>query len=146
MIVAMILAAWMAGCASTRPELRVGAVPSDFALELRVAADDQRPGALYIVEPDRVLRAATGPDVTRQMYPAPTRLLTPGEMERVYNLLVETQIVEKSPESTAPMGTTPLSLYVCAGGRRKVIAIGPAETLDLDPLVRELDRLAWVRP
>lgn len=136
----------IAGCSASRPELRVGSVPEDFALEMRIGPSDQRRGALYIVEPDRSMHAAVGRDLEEQFYPPQTRVLTSAEMERVYNLLAESGVLGRELEPDEATSSSPLSLYVSAGGRRAGVPVGEGELVDLDPLVRELDRLAWVRP
>ncbi|MCE7967413.1 MAG: hypothetical protein DYG94_01535 [Leptolyngbya sp. PLA3] len=103
---------------------------------------EQREGAVYIVEPDRTLRAAVGGDLSGPYYPPRTRTLTVAQMLRVYNLLVESGVLE----STAEANESPLDLYVSAGGRRRAVVVGTGERADLQPLVGELDRLAWVQP
>lgn len=118
-------------------------MPEDFALELRVHPTEQRRGAVFIVEPDRTLRAGVGGDLSGPYYPPQTRTLTVAQMLRVYNLLAESGVLESQAEQGT--GESPLDLYVSAGGRRRTVAVGPGERADLEPLVGELDRLAWVR-
>lgn len=119
-------------------------MPEDFALELRVHPTEQRQGAVYIVEPDRTLRAGVGGDLSGPSYPPRTRTLTNAQMQRVYNLLAESGVLDSTGEHGAR--ESPLDLYVSAAGRRRAVAVGLGEQADLQPLVGELDRLAWVRP
>lgn len=140
MLVSGVLAG---GCSAPSPVLSVGQVPEDFALELRVPPTEHRQGVVYIVEPNRTLRAAVGADLSGPYYPPATRTLTITQVRRVYNLLAESGVLESTIE--AGEGPVPMDLYVSAGGRRRAVAVGPGEQADLEPLVGELDRLAWVR-
>lgn len=135
----------LAGCAARQSPLQVGAPPEDFALELRVRPTADRPGVLYVLEPDRSLHAAVGGDLGQQFYPPQTRTLTPLQTERVYNLLAESGVLD-APRSTQPPTTHwPMDLYVSAGGRKGRIEPDEATARNLQPLVQELDRLAWVK-
>lgn len=145
MLLSILVSGLLAGgCSSPRPALSVGQVPEDFALELRLHPTEQHEGAVYIVEPNRTLRAAAGGNLSGPYYPPQTRTLTSTQMLRVYNLLAESGVLES--EAQAEESAAPLDLYVSAGGRRRGVPVGPDERADLEPLVSELDRLAWVRP
>lgn len=146
MRIACLIAGWLtlAGCAARQTPLQIGSPPEDFALELRVRPTTERPGALYILEPDRSLHAAIGGDLGPQFYPPQTRILTRLQTERVYNLLAESGVLGQ-PSADQPAATTaPFELYVSAGGRRGRVDVNGSAAADLEPLVQELDRLAWV--
>ena len=73
--------------------------PQDFALVLCVqgpedAADPIHRPALFIIEPDRTLRASTGAGATPDHYPAPTATLSIEQITRVYELTQAAGLLE----------------------------------------------------
>lgn len=133
----------LAACSAPKARLQVGSVPQDFALEVWIEPSQDRNGALFIVEPDRSIRAAVGHDLSGQVFPPRTRVLTRAEMVQVFNLLAESGILERSEQRSTAVA--PMRLYVSAQGRRTSVAVGEEQLRDLQPLVQTLDRLAWVR-
>ncbi len=86
--VAVLLAT---GCASDHTPhpraLTADGYPADFSFTLLV--DDAAGRRLFLVEPDRTLRAATGDGVHAGLYPPRTAVLTRGQMHELYALLGE---------------------------------------------------------
>lgn len=158
------------GCARDSQTSTLGSgleVPVDFALAVTVFAPasadrnsrvpvSRRP-ARYVLEPDRVLKASTGPGSDERTYPPRVRQLTREEFDRVWEMTRESNAL--SPEESAsvgspetfvpPRGRTCWLISTCAFGKRTSAALEPASASGADGagagrLVDELARLAWV--
>lgn len=70
------------GCAAPRAAVTPEGYPGDFSLTLLV--DDERGKRLFLVEPNRTLRAATGDGVHRELYPPRTAKLTHAQMAALW--------------------------------------------------------------
>jgi hypothetical protein len=157
--------------------------PEDFWLSVTVtgpvresmSAYDALPRALrparYVVEADRVLRAAVGPGASVESFPAETRRLTSDEVTQLYRLAGETglldadhpnlvgsvpvpKVIEK-PSSNAEMPEQdPRTMYIItlhAGGKRRTLLMeaSPRGTQDSRQAARVVDWLAnkaWMKP
>lgn len=136
---AILVSGFLCGCAAGPARLSQSPVPVDFSLEVRDYSPDA--GALYIVEPDRWFRAATGADPVVQIYPPATRQLTPEQMASLWRL------AEGMASSDADdAGSAWLSVHLTANGERATARLDPAADAEAAGLISELRRLAWVRP
>ncbi|MFN3168365.1 MAG: hypothetical protein ACE37H_15005 [Phycisphaeraceae bacterium] len=78
------------GCSSTTNH-DTETIPPDFSLVVNIQLPNKNwnripEGATVIVEPNGVLRAATGPGCTLKTYPEPTMKLTISQMHDIYRL------------------------------------------------------------
>jgi hypothetical protein len=81
----LLAAACLVACAPQAPDrITADGYPADFSLTLLV--DDADGRRLFLVEPDRTLRAATGGGVHAGLYPPRTAKLTRGQMRALYEL------------------------------------------------------------
>jgi hypothetical protein len=137
----------LGGCAAPAASLELGHPPEDFAFSLFVfptpETDQVFTPASYIVEPDRMLRVALGDASGEPEYPAPTRILTHTQFERLWNLALESGLLDLERADVEPEAYR--TWYVRQGQRRQA-SFGPGESTDLQPLIEELERLAWLRP
>lgn len=180
-VVALAAAAglvWLPGCASQRradyeSALASSRPPEDFWIGVtvfkapadtasRAAAYLKLPiplrPARYVVEADRVLRAAVGSGATVDTFPDQTRQLTEAEFDRVWNTLRAGSLVgdDQAGRVGAPPGLGALGdrteyiVEFSAGGDRRMLAIeaapnpGPGAE-DARRLVEELAGLAWMK-
>lgn len=157
-LVVLLLAAGGCRAPSTRelPESR----PADFALGLTVYTPDapaRRPGqraARYAVQPDGLLRAATGPGATVRVHPPLARRLTAAQRDELWNAVrdagfdhVPPALRLSSPEIfEPPSGRRVYLVEVTAGGQRRAVAMpeGEPETEPFIDLADLLARWSWV--
>lgn len=99
----------LAGC--TRPVLfESETYPPDFSLQVCVQAPplpglDERYGVAHVVQPDGMLRSATGPGCTLNTYPEPTCRLDAAQLQTLYDL---TRQLDFTPSPTPPTDTSGL--------------------------------------
>lgn len=134
----MLVSGMLCGCAATPVRLTASPVPPDFSIEVRDYEPDA--GALYIVEPDRWFRAATGAEPVTQTYPAATRLLSAEQMAALW------EAIEATGEDLGDDAGAWLVVDTTANGRRTRARLNPATDENAGRLIAELRRLAWVRP
>lgn len=139
-------------------------VPSDFSLGVTVfggtgtaarvqaqAVAARRP-ARYVLEPGRVLRAASGPDLNARTVPPIVRSLSPEQVADVYAIARSAGLLVPRHGATVPTpanysppagrtGGTTLISYT-SGGRQASLAL-PAGDAAVRPLVERLAALAW---
>ncbi len=135
----------LGGCATNSARVTDNPVPSDFSLEVREPAGPDRSGALFIVEPDRVFRAATGPTPDGNWYPPATRRLTPDQVSAVWLAIEALAGVETGSNEAAGVPMPPL-VFVSSwyDGGRWMWAADPASNSQLDTLLKTLRRYAWI--
>lgn len=158
----------LVGCASApkRP-VDLDHAPPDFALGVTVFSPageaseiDAQPRPLrparYIVEPDRVLRAAIGPGSSPAVYPRQTRRLDAHQADRLWLLVVESGMLESdaasridSVDTFLPARTrTVASISITCAGSTHHHAVrlpsGDEESQGVLTLVDQLADLAWI--
>lgn len=167
-----------AGCASQRQArfdaaMASEAPPPDFWISVavvkapadtgsRAAAYLRMPAARrparYIVEADRVLRAAVGSGSAEETFPTETRRLTQAEFDSIWNQLRRSPLTAAEHPARVGRAPTPSSVgaatvYVVsysAGGDRRTLAIevepnaGP-NAAEAGKLVEHLAGLAWMK-
>lgn len=167
----------LTGCTSARRANYAAAVaaerpPDDFWLSvtvLRAPADTAsraaaylrtpvatRP-ARYIVEADRILRAAVGSGATMETFPDETRQLTEAEFDGLWTTLRGSSLVREdhaamvgmAPSAASIGGKTMYVVAFSAGGDRRVLLIeaepAPGDgAADAGKLVEQLAALAWM--
>jgi hypothetical protein len=130
-----MLALLIPGCAGAPGRLTDSPVPPDFAL---VVLDwTHGSGALFIVEPDGVFRAATGAEPGVQRYPPATRRLSAGQMASVWE-------AASAVRDRAGTAGGPVAVELTAGGSRRSVRLDPAADAEAGALVGALRRLAWL--
>lgn len=157
---------YQAALASSRPPedfwlgVTVFKAPADTAS--RAAAYLKLPipirPARYVIEADRVLRAAVGSGATVETFPDQTRQLSEAEFDRLWETLRSSPLVSDDQPGLvgAPPGLGTLgdrTLYIVefsAGGTRRMVAIEAAPTPgpgadDAKKIVEELAALAWMK-
>ncbi len=138
----------LGGCAARPVVLELGKPAEDFAFSLIVLPIAIEPiqfkPAVYIVEPDRTLRVAVGEGVAELSYPAPARVLTHSEFARIWNLALESGLLDLE-RGLEEVETEAFRAWYARHGMRRQVSFGPYEAADLQPLFEELERLAWLR-
>ncbi|MBX9640536.1 MAG: hypothetical protein K2X97_12625 [Mycobacteriaceae bacterium] len=145
--------------------------PADFSLAVSVISPQglrtrnllpHQRAARYIVEPDWVLRAAVGRELSRVTWMSPggadrtlpgfTRQLSQGQMERLWSAVGSSGVLGSehptgdSPASLSPPRDRLVYIVSCtAGGRRSWAVLDElaGNTDAAEPLVRELAGLAF---
>ena len=155
-LLALSLGACRAPGAREAPEAR----PADFALGLTVYTPDapaRRPGqraARYAVQPDGLLRTATGPGATVRVHPPLARRLTAAQRDELWDAVraagfdrVPPALRVSSPETfEPPSGRRVYLVEVTAGGQRRAVAMpeGEPETEPFIDLADMLARWSWM--
>lgn len=150
-----VLAFFSPGCATTAPIVAFAqpSPPEDFWLSVTVQGPQRATGyamlarsdrpARYVVEADRVLRAAVGPGASENRFPPQTRTLSDEQFARVWRVLRESSIVRDQSATmvstmptldTAPTGTSIIISYV-ANGLHEAHVIPLSETPSESPTV-----------
>lgn len=140
----ILLVTALGGCSVGSARLTTTSVPPDFTLEVRDATGE---GALFIVEPDRWFRAATGAIPDGYFYPPATRLLTPEQMESLWRAVEASGVLDAKPgiEDVETAGS-PVRVYVQVNHQRTVAAPDLTTDAGAAMLLEELRELAWIRP
>jgi hypothetical protein len=144
-----LLAAALLGCSSSPARLSDSAVPADFTLEVRDSTGD---GELFIIEPDRWFRAATGARPDGYFYPPATRLLTPEQMAAVWAAVQASGVLENRGRLTEPtqmdqvVSISPVRIDVQVNHKRTILGVDPAADSRAAALLDELRQLAWITP
>ncbi len=124
--VAMVLTMLvLGGCASSDRPIRAAAYPPDFSLLVHVphaAAAGQR-GRLYMVGPDRRLRAASGPGATPDRRPPVTAQLSRRQMQQVWRQVEPIELIESNDAAAVRLTVT------AHGDRRRGASSSRPETL-----------------
>ncbi len=166
-LIAAVLLIIIAGCAAPAPHgAGPDAAPPDFALVFTVTPADAggpaepadaaggdplaRP-AQHILTPHRVLRVAFGTGVHPGLYPPATATLTPGQVNRLWQIIREhdltTPPAPTSPPAPAPESDAPSwTLQITAGGRWTRYTIPPSASPGAEQLLRELVQLRGGSP
>lgn len=153
------------GCTNGRtPDDLIGVdpnrTPARFAVSLTImgtASDDPvlRP-ARYIVEADGTLRAGVGPAATPKDYPPIIRRLDERQFAGLWSLVDRSRIMLDpdparigNPETEERrFGRTSAVVWARTGGRTRAgryeLVPPDPDAARVEPLVRELARLAWV--
>lgn len=141
------------GCASQKP-LPEGSAPSDFCLVICVHTNtkletEEAYGATFILEPDNMLRAATGPGCTLETYPDPTIQLSRTDVQKVYDLTRELDFNQR-PKNTSHGSFIHIQVVVVANGQKKQVTVsynmdefqlGPGEPEPIAKAIRLVDLL-----
>jgi len=171
--VAVLVIGALVGCGAgvgAVPDQSAGpqTVPSDLAIGVTVFSPETDPAriqflerwarpARYIVEPDGVLRAATGPGVTTRVFPPRLRELNPAQMSRLWRLAREVGLTRDGhPDAIVSADTfepsyreTEAVISVIARGELRVAAIAldstTPEASAARALVDRLAELSWIR-
>lgn len=126
--------------------------PADFALAVTVMGEEGTTGwvlepARFVIEPDGVLRAATGAGVGPTVYPPRTRRLTDLQVREIHNIVTR-QGLDRGLGGKAfrlgdvqPIGAWVL-IEVTAHEQRRSTIYRPADERRVIELVRHLRRLA----
>lgn len=144
----LLLALTLVGCAPRARDLTLNNPPADFAFALTLleppAPNETEPAepVLFILEPDRWLRVATGPGVAQPRYPLATRRLSHAQFTRLWNLTLESGFTDQPPHESGSV--QPVHLWLTAAGVRHELAFDQSQPPDLLPLIDELHRLAWL--
>jgi hypothetical protein len=107
--------------------------------------------ARYVVEADRILRAATGSGASEVTFPDQTRQLSDAQFDHLWETLRASSLVK--PDNPALVGSAPptptmldKTIYIvsfAAAGNRRTLAFDDAA--EAQPLIDELAKLAWVQ-
>lgn len=116
-----------------------------------------RPGR-YVLESDRILRAAIGPAAHDAAFPPQTRRLTQAEVADIWTAVRSSDVLmtgHPNSSSTAPhpdtvLGQTVYVITTSANGRRQTVVIPveptPGPMADRTrPLIEKVASLAWVK-
>lgn len=173
-IASIALAAALSACSST-PRHSDGSTgspapvagtdyPADFSLSVTVMTrgretDDSgrdlsfgrdladRPGR-YIVEPDGLLRAATGAGATTRVYPPRTKYLTDRQMADLWKKLEwmrpDLQIGDPGEDSPVRTDASTAIIHISANGRKTTRVANLEEDEWAKSLVRTLGEHAWL--
>jgi hypothetical protein len=145
----ILLTGLLIGCSASPARLSDSTVPADFTLEVRDSTGD---GELFIIEPDRWFRAATGATPDGYFYPPATRLLTPKQMEAVWAAVQASGVIENRGRSTEPtqvdqeVSQSPVRIDVQVNHKRTIVGVDPAADSRAAALLDELRQLAWITP
>ena len=135
----LVSLAVLCGCAADdAPPLRNQTVAGDFSLSVHVAGDGHDPEpmrrrAQFVVQPDRMLRLATGPAASPDTFPRPYRRLSPAEFASLYELVARNHLLAE-PTSPIAAGSEAddqaviLRVAITAGGRTNRYATTAAES------------------
>ena len=146
----LVVCSALAGCRKPIAMPPKPTVPSDFVLTVNIRGDSgpHEPGrypSQYIVEPDRRLRAALGAGVSPHYYPKLTRVLTPGQMQSLWEQIERNHLTAEPTSPTAEadlLGTTSAPvLYrvtIISHGRTHRYATTPAESPPTRKLIEQL--------
>lgn len=163
------LVAILTGACASNPTPQPASVrgvdyPQDFALSVTVITPGRetdangrdlsfgrdladRPGR-YIVEPDGLLRAATGAGATTRVYPPRTKYLTDRQMADLWNRLewIRPDLQIGDPGEDTPIRTshTTAIIHLAANGRRTTKVVNLEEDTWGKSLVRTLGEHAWL--
>ena len=161
------------GCSGRAPRIggdaaaeRGGGVPADFALAVTVLSPGRegQPGPVrYVMEADWVLRAVLGPGVHEGVFPARTRQLTRGEVERIWRGVSSTPLADPrsgrrvgawDPDAMSgerePVDRPVYLVFIAADGDRRLLAIDSGAAAETDvaaarAVAETLAGLAWVK-
>jgi len=137
----ILLTGSLLGCSASPARLTDSTVPTDFTLEVRDATGD---GALFIVEPDRWFRAATGAIPDGHFYPPATRLLTPEQMEAIWAAVEVSGVLD---ERSRNLSTAPGHLWVqVQANHERITSQLEVDSVDSRALLAELQALGWIKP
>lgn len=148
---ALCLPALLAACAVQPPVAEV--VPPDFSLSLTLVGDQPAPftSAWYVLEPDGLLRAATGERQNSSVLPPVIRQLSDAQRRDLYLAALQSGAFDaprggvQVAESSLPKSGSGAVIFSAAGGARRTRVIdGPATSIE--PLARSLRQLAWIDP
>ena len=132
-------------------------VPPDFSLVFTVQTTDEvknmtpalaqplyRP-AQHVLTPERVLRVAYGPGVTRQLFPEPTATLTPAQVEDLWRIIVINDLLHHTGDARSE---APVTYYISitAGDERYRYATTPNASTGAVDLLRALVALRGEKP
>lgn len=163
-----LIALWTGGCAGNATPAPAAArgvdYPQDFSLSVTVMTPGRetdasgrdlsfgqdladRPGR-YIVEPDGLLRAATGAGATTRVYPPRTKYLTDRQMADLWNRLewIRPDLQIGDPGEDTPIRTSHSTaiIHISANGRRTTKVANLEEDTWAKSLVRTLGEHAWL--
>ncbi|MFI4894320.1 MAG: hypothetical protein ACIAQ0_12945 [Phycisphaerales bacterium JB058] len=126
--------------------------PADFALAVTVMGEEGTTGwvlepARFVIEPDAVLRAATGAGVGPTVYPPRTRRLTDVQINDLYSIITREGLDRGVGGSPFRMGDTQpagawILIEVTAHEHRRSTLYLPQDERRVIELVRHLRRLA----
>lgn len=126
--------------------------PQDLALAVTVMGEEGVRGVVlessrFVIEPDGVLRAATGEGVRPGVYPPRTRRLTTAQVNDLYAQVVRSGLDRGVGGQPARRGTAPetgawVLIEVTAHERRQSTLYLPEESEQAVEFVRSLRRLA----
>ena len=126
--------------------------PADFALAVTVLGEEGTTGwvlepARFVVEPDGVLRAATGAGVGPTVYPSRTRRLTEPQINELYAMVVRAGLDRGLGGEPYRLGDIQpagawIVVEVTAHEHRRSTFYVPDEDRDVVDLVRQLRRLS----
>lgn len=160
----------MVGCAASPPEADATstapgvAYPVDFSLSVTVMTRGRetdnsgrdlsfgrdladRPGR-YIVEPDGLLRAATGAGATTRVYPPRTKYLTDRQMADLWRKLdwmkSDLSLGDPGEDYTARTDASTAIIHIAANGRKTTRVVNLEEDEWAKSLVRTLGEHAWL--
>ncbi|MCC6680374.1 MAG: hypothetical protein IT445_05670 [Phycisphaeraceae bacterium] len=92
--------------------------PADFALTLTVQMYDRNePNEQYVLEPNRQLRAALGRDVYERTFPPVTAVLTPQQMDQIWQLT--DKLLATPPQRVTSTDQHMILYTVTAHGQRR---------------------------
>ncbi len=113
--------------------------PADFALTLTVhRTGDAARNEQYVVEPNRELRAAIGRDVNEQTFPDVTAILTPQQMDQLWQ---QTDALLAAAPTEPSDGQDYVTYTITAHGQRR----SARSTLDSDAIDDLLNTLRKLR-
>lgn len=142
-------------------------MPADFTLSITVVAPGVDETALttltraekparYIVEPDSVLRAASGPGATPMVFPGQTRTLNEAQLRRIWRLVRETGLLDSGSITQIPTtetffpppGRSTALISITANGQVRAFAVrlpvGDPPSVATTQLIDAVAELAWI--